>query len=346
MSGSSPLAPNTPSTPLSATTITTGLSFKRHYRPYFTKRQLATLNSLKKNGALTVKEINTRHASCKFIQDIGKKLGFPQKTISTSQALYHRFSLYYSPREYSSQDISVTCIFVASKIEETAKKLKDILIAVHSVKYPDSKELEPEQINEERRRKILGYEKMLLETICFDFQLRHPFEYVIKFIKWIQAFQESLDSKRLARKAYQLAVDSFKTLLCVEYPAHTIAGGCIYLASRLLKEQDDTFQGLPESEPWDQYFLSRMEDIEDVAQQILDLYIFTNNTNRNDVSQYTRIKIALNEQAQNRGPDLIMDDITRQELKPRTTDWEFDGPSPLDVVNTNQHTVSYHFSTS
>lgn len=41
-----------------------------------------------------------------------------------------------------------------------------------------------------------------------------------------------------------------------------------------------------------------------------------------------------------------MDDITRQELKPRANDWEFDGPSPLDVVNTNQHTVSYHFSTS
>lgn len=84
----------------------------------------------------------------------------------------------------------------------------------------------------------------------------------------------------------------------------------------------------------------------DVAQQILDLYIFTNNTSRNDVSQYTKIKIALNEQAQNRGPDPIMDDVTRQELKPRVPDWEFDSTSPLDVVNTNQHTVSYHFSTS
>jgi hypothetical protein len=84
----------------------------------------------------------------------------------------------------------------------------------------------------------------------------------------------------------------------------------------------------------------------DVAQQILDLYIFTNNTSRNDVSQYTKIKIALNEQAQNRGPDPIMDDVTRQELKLRVPDWEFDSSSPLDVVNTNQHTVSYHFSTS
>lgn len=76
------------------------------------------------------------------------------------------------------------------------------------------------------------------------------------------AFQPNLDSKRLAKKAYQLAVDSYKTLLCVEYPAHTIAAGCIYLASRLLKERDSKFNGLPENAPWDQYFLSRMEDIE------------------------------------------------------------------------------------
>ena len=75
MSGSSPLAPNTPSTPLSNTAITTGTSFKRYYKPYFTKRQLATLNSLKKTGALSVKEISIRHSSCKFIQDVGKKLG-------------------------------------------------------------------------------------------------------------------------------------------------------------------------------------------------------------------------------------------------------------------------------
>ena len=71
-----------------------------------------------------------------------------------------------------------------------------------------------------------------------------------------------MDGKRLAKKAYQLAVDSYKTLVCVEYPAHTIAAGSIYLASLLLKDEDESFEGLKESEPWDQHFLSRMEDIE------------------------------------------------------------------------------------
>ncbi|KAI7864233.1 cyclin-like protein [Spinellus fusiger] len=315
------------SLPVTPIAITSGISFKRRYKACFTKRQLATLTSLKKSAGLAVKETAARSASCKFIQDVGKKIGFPQTTISTAQALYHRFYVYYSIRDFAPQDISVACIFVASKIEETIKKLKDVFVAVHSVKYPGSKELDPENVSEERRRKIIGYEKLLLETLCFDFQFRHPYEYVIKFVKWIQAFQE-LDAKRLAYKAYELAVDSYRTSLCVEYPAHTIAAGCIYLASRLLTKEDPTFHGLAEEQPWDQLFLSRIDDMEDVCQQILDLYINAGNAT---ATQCTQIKIELNEQAHRRGPDPNSDEVTRQEMKARTPDWEFDGTTPLDV---------------
>lgn len=74
---------------------------------------------------------------------------------------------------------------MASKIEETIKKLRDIFVVIHSVKHPDSKELDPEQVSEDRRRKIMGYEKLMLETLCFDFQIRHPYEIMVKFVKYI-----------------------------------------------------------------------------------------------------------------------------------------------------------------
>lgn len=79
-------------------------------------------------------------------------------------------------------------------------------MAAHSVRHPGNKELDPEQISEERRRRIILYEKLLLETLCFDFQQRHPYEYVVKFVKYIQQ-QKELDGESLARKAYILAVD-------------------------------------------------------------------------------------------------------------------------------------------
>ena len=63
-----------------------------------------------------------------------------------------------------------------------------------------------------------------------------------------------------------------------------------------------------------------------------------------DITNLTKIKIALNEQAQKRGPDLIMDEATSEEFKSRTPDdLEFNN-NPLDTVNSNLHTVSYHFS--
>ncbi|CAG8678845.1 10297_t:CDS:2, partial [Acaulospora colombiana] len=37
----------------------------------------------------------------------------------------------------TNQDISVTCLFVATKIEETYKKLKDILIEAYKVRHPE-----------------------------------------------------------------------------------------------------------------------------------------------------------------------------------------------------------------
>ncbi|KAI9312241.1 cyclin-like protein [Dichotomocladium elegans] len=338
MSGS----PNpTPSTPVR---LTAGLAFKRRYRPYFTKRQLSTLNSLKRSvHGPSSKEPSARIASCKFIQQLCRKVGFPESTMSTAQALYHRFYLFYSIREYPPQEVSIACTFVASKIEETSKSLKDILVAVHSVRYPTSVELDPEQVSEERRRRIIGYEKLLMETICFDFQQPHPYEYVVKFVKWIQQARQDLDGKQLARKAYHLAVESYQTALCVEYPAHTIAAGCILLASKILKLQDVSFAGLEDDHPWDQFFCSRMEDIDDICLQVLDLIISAYPEHERE--NYTAIKIDIHKQAEKRGNDPNMDPITSEELTSRTIDWEFDrSPNPLEVVNTNQHSVSYEFS--
>lgn len=152
----------------------------------------------------------------------------------------------------------------------------------------------------------------------------------------------------------------------MEYPAHTIAAGCVHLASMMLKQEDKSFQELSNDQPWDQFFCSRMEDIEgmlswmgfitrndfvtdmhsllstlDVCRQILDLYIHNGSKHS---EQYTQMKIKINEQAQLRGPDTNMDDITRRELSTEQKTWMFErAPTPLDIVNTAQHTVIYEF---
>ena len=52
----------------------------------------------------------------------------PQLTIATAIVFYHRF---YSRQSYDCYDrfrVATTCLFLAGKVEETPKKIKDVVI--------------------------------------------------------------------------------------------------------------------------------------------------------------------------------------------------------------------------
>ncbi|RUP46867.1 cyclin-like protein [Jimgerdemannia flammicorona] len=345
-----------------------------------------------KREELRVKVVRGFECRCHILDSVTHLPTYsPQCTISTAQALYHRFYLFYSLKDYPSTDISIACLFVACKVEETIKKLKDIIVVAHSVRHPDGKELDPEQISEDRRRRIMGYERLVLETLCFDFQVQHPYEFVVKFVRLIKGACEvegsdrgsrrilswdvsltqrqptpsSAGDKLLAYKAWEIVNDSYKTPLCLQLPPHTIAAGGVYLASRLLPgcKIFDQFEG----KPWHRLFLSRIEDIEDVCHQILDLYITTGPDGA--VPGYTRLKIELNQRAQRRGPDpnqggdyyddaeeggallsiIILFGFVERIVASVPSDVVLlrlaeDDPSTMEAVNTNQHTVCYQFS--
>ncbi|CAG8450999.1 12389_t:CDS:2, partial [Ambispora gerdemannii] len=191
-----------------------------------------------------------------FINTVGRKLGFPQSTICTAQVLYNRFFLFHSTKEYPPNDISSACLFAAMKFEETHKKLKDIVAAVQSVRHPNSSE-PSDQLVEEQRKKMVGYERLILESICFDFKVQDPYKYIIKFTKKLEG------QKVVAEKAWKICSDSYKTTLCLRFPPHTIAAASIYLAAHFLGKKDFLFSSNADGQPWYKICLSRIEDIED-----------------------------------------------------------------------------------
>ncbi|KAG0315622.1 RNA polymerase II C-terminal domain kinase beta subunit [Dissophora globulifera] len=84
-------------------------------------------------------------------------------------------------------EVVMACLFVSSKVEDTIKKLKDIMMATYYYRHPDTADWDPEsKEGEEQRKRVLSYEKMVLESICFDFRIIHPYRYVIKFVKTMQ----------------------------------------------------------------------------------------------------------------------------------------------------------------
>ena len=77
---------------------------------------------------------------------------------------------------------------------------------------------------------IVETERYILKELGFEiFRLTdNAHKYLISYVKLLRV------SKGLAQKAFYYCNDSYKTSLCIYYPPHTIAVGCIYLAIRAL----------------------------------------------------------------------------------------------------------------
>ncbi|KAG0348634.1 RNA polymerase II C-terminal domain kinase beta subunit [Podila minutissima] len=269
-------------------------SINRVSRTYYSKQEQAIIYSTRHPEIALYRQANVRRESCEVIAAIGKKIGFPQHTISTAQLLLHRFFMFHSVQD-SGNEVVMACLFVSCKVEDTIKKLKDIMIATYYYRHPNATDWDSESKvskscldisseGDEQRKRVLAYEKMVLESICFDFRIIHPYKYVIKFTKMLNA------SKNVARQAWNIARDSYKIGVCLEYPPHTIAAGSIYLASKLLEEPlKERIYG----EPWMKVLKVRSVDLEDFSYQMLDLFSIGRSEDQKE--RYTSVQIALNE---------------------------------------------------
>ena len=76
-------------------------------------------------------------------------------------------------------------MFLASKIEETGRKLKDVITVVMR-KATKNEKLSVDETSKEHckwRDTILYYEQILLEFLCFDTRVEHPYHIMIRASK-------------------------------------------------------------------------------------------------------------------------------------------------------------------
>jgi len=171
-----------------------------------------------------------------------------------------------------------------------------------------------------------------LENICYDFQLQHPLKYIIKLTKTLRG------DKSIASRAWKIVNDSYKTLACLMYPAHTIAAAAVYLAARLLKK-DDFPQAVVNGSTWHTVCFSRIEDIEEICHLVLDMYMQGTNDPLNH--EYATIKIALNRMKAERIENLVV------ERESSVSTIGKDSPRPyMNGVDTKDMTVRYLFSSN
>ncbi|ORX90769.1 cyclin-like protein [Basidiobolus meristosporus CBS 931.73] len=196
-----------------------------------------------------------------FIITAGMALKLPPTTTYTAGIYFQRFYMRHSFRTYHHYDLAGTCLFLASKEEETGRRLRDIVtIAVRKARKDDAYKVD-ENSDDFRRWKetILYHEELVLETLCFDLNLELPYSFVFEILARCAA------APKHALSAIAFTNDFIKTPLCLMYSSQVLAGVAIFLSSQVMRE---TLFEVKSGKPWWEISAANVELIQDAVETL------------------------------------------------------------------------------
>ncbi len=229
------------------------------------------------------------HKAIEFLQNAGMKLRLPQLTIATAVVLFQRFYVVHSLKRYDLFKLAAAALFLAGKVEETPKKLRDVVMTAWEMDPRRKPEERDKPLTEESpefwqlKEKILDNERELLRVVAFNLQVDHPYKFLLTAVKSVGGskgkssccsfcFLSNCLSKELAHFAWNFVNDSLKTTLCLQYPPQVIGVAVLDLASKAMQVK---LPGPPDRPRWwyeEEGYGVTPEQVEDVCDQLLALY--------------------------------------------------------------------------
>lgn len=170
---------------------------------------------------------------------------------------------------YHHYEVGATSLFLATKVEENCRKMKELVIACVRVAQKDPHKQVDEQDKEYWRWRdvILFNEDVMLEAVCFDLSLEPPHK--IFFDLLMMFGEEFADNKRLRNTAWAFVNDSCLTTLCLQFPSKTIATAALYAAAKFTDVQ---FPDDERGRPWWDVIGVGLEELIKACNYMADIY--------------------------------------------------------------------------
>jgi len=202
-------------------------------------------------------EARYRKEGARFIMELGNKLGLRYLPIATGWVFFHRFYMFHSFKGFPRWVTGATCLLLAGKVEETPKKCKDILKYAQQL-LDDNKF---KTFGENPREEVMVCERILLQTIKFDLQLNHPYQFLIKYGKILKGDKGKINE--LVQKSWTFVNESFmSTTLCLVYKPQAVALAALLLAARLSNQNIRDFIPSKSHQEWWKVFFSETTEVE------------------------------------------------------------------------------------
>ncbi|KAL5107583.1 Cyclin-L2 [Taenia crassiceps] len=205
-------------------------------------------------------EFDLRYIGCELIQDAGTLLRLPQVAMATAQVLYQRY--FYS----KSFHYAMACIFLAAKIEECPRRIREVINVFHHMKQArEGRPFTPvlfDQAYVNLKRHIIKAERRVLKELGFCVHGKHPHKLIIMYLKSL-SFE---NNKEFVQTSWNCMNDVLRTDVFVRHTPEAVACACIFLAARRLGIP------LPRHPPWWEMFNVDDESVHEIALCLQRLY--------------------------------------------------------------------------
>ncbi|KAL6711287.1 hypothetical protein ACN47E_005818 [Coniothyrium glycines] len=237
----------------------------------FTEDELLQAPSIL-DGMLPEEERTLRRKGVSFILQVGMMLKLPQTTLSTAAVFFNRYLMRMSLKPRAGYkalhhyQIAATALFLATKVEENCRKMKELVVACVRVALKDPNKLVDEQTKDfwKWRDTILYSEDVLLEALCFDLNVESPYKVMYDMMKYYGVEH----NKKLRNSAWAFLSDSTSTQMCLLFTSHTIGAASLYAGARLAEVTLDDDDG----KPWWEIQHVTLRDIRRACNLMADLY--------------------------------------------------------------------------
>lgn len=167
------------------------------------------------------------------------------------------------------QVIATACMFLAAKVEEVHRKLRDVLRQSYELQYAERLEIDSEKYNNFKRQ-VLVAERLVLQTIAFDLTVEHPHRFLQEQVKLLDCAEDK--RKEFMQTAWSFVNDSFASTVCLQYRPQLVAAAAIYLASKNVKIEPKPKEEKDKGKEWWQALNVNLNDLTDVTTQILESF--------------------------------------------------------------------------
>lgn len=254
------------------------------YQWIFSEAELSRTPSVEEGLQLSV-ERSYRHQACLLVMALGKQLKVNHLVLSAASIMIQRFYALQSFLKHERHIVAVTCLFLAGKVEESPRRLQDIVELYYYNAGRPKGDLQTLQVQSDMRTlkdKILVAERIVLQTLSFDLQFDHPYGYAMGLLKALKtSYPSDTVRQEVRQKAVNFLSDSFGTVLCLQHRPNAVATAAVFLAtldegvpppSRGLRNSTDALR----QQSWFEIFLENSniseENFKKICFQMISVY--------------------------------------------------------------------------